>query len=81
MATLKDNIFAEIRGCCVSDNSAWHAAGKVAKLVEEKFTYTNTGSPKLLDKMDQFAKECERAGNDGDARCVRSWVKQLRASA
>ena len=41
----------------------------------------NTGSPKLLGEMEQFAVMCDRAGNGKDARCVRSWVKQLRASA
>ena len=41
----------------------------------------NAGSPKLLDEMEQFAVMCDRAGNSKDARCVRSWVKQLRASA
>ena len=41
----------------------------------------NTGSPKLLDEMERFAIMCDRAGNGKDARCVRSWVKQLRAGA
>jgi|WetSurMetagenome_2_1015567.scaffolds.fasta_scaffold108795_2 hypothetical protein len=41
----------------------------------------NTGSPKLLDEMERFAIACERAGNGKDSRCVRSWVKQLRAGA
>jgi len=41
----------------------------------------NTGSPKLLDEMEQYAVACDRAGNGKDARCVRSWVKQLRADA
>jgi len=49
--------------------------------MEEKFTSTNTGSPKLLDDMERFAVMCDRAGNGKDARCVRSWVKQLRAGA
>ena len=38
-------------------------------------------SPKLLDKMEKFAKECDDAGNNRDAKEVRSWVKQLRIVA
>ena len=58
--------------------AVWEAATDAA---EARFTSTNTGSPKLLDDMEHFAVMCDRAGNGKDARLVRSWVKQLRASA
>jgi len=47
MATLFNEILYAIRGRCISDESASVAAAEVAELVEEKFTTTNTGSPKL----------------------------------
>ena len=43
-----------------------------------RFASNNTGIPKLIDKMEDFAKECKNAGNAKDARQVRSWVKQLK---
>ena len=75
------------------DGSVWTSDGRSSfQVFEEPFkaaqkneeapeTIDNTGSPKLLDDMESFAQACNRAGNSKDARKVRSWVKQLRASA
>lgn len=61
----------------IYNDEAWQTL-KAAVLAQQT---NNTDGPKLLDKMERFAVECDNAGNGRDAREVRSWIKQLRASA
>jgi hypothetical protein len=75
--------FAERHGAIISQH-IWEALTDLDKCAPKavvEFTPTNTGSPKLLDDMEQFATECDRAGNVRDAKCVRLWIKQLQAGA
>ena len=65
----------------IVDPRGVYSLDDILKLVEEKFTSTNTCNPKLLDDMEEFAVACDSAGNGRDAREVRSWVKQLRVGA
>lgn len=42
MSTIENEIFNEISGCCISDDAALSAAKKVLKLMEGKYSITET---------------------------------------
>ena len=53
MNTLKDKIFDEIRGCCISDESAKCAAEKVVEIVQKKLEEKNIKIASICDEHNE----------------------------